>query len=172
MADGAHDMSSVTLLIDCVAHGLAVDCKTLVLFSISFIPASQGSVQMRGIDTDEHISDDGFTWDHAPAFLHAAPETLACLLAKAVCPVCHGLIAPHPAQDRASGYGKHGCKSMTASLNPAGIGDIGEKLGQRSHMIGGYNHFGSSNIKGRFESGAREQISRIGQQGSYEKHFG
>jgi hypothetical protein len=38
MTYGTHDVSAIALLIDCVAHGLGVDCETFIFFAIGFIP--------------------------------------------------------------------------------------------------------------------------------------
>jgi len=87
MADDAHDMSLMTLIIDGVAHGLAVYGETLVLPSINFVPASQGAVQMGGFDSDKNIADDGLAGDDVAAPFATAIETLPCLLAEAVGPI-------------------------------------------------------------------------------------
>src|SRR5437879_11329153 len=58
MTDDAHHMSLLTLLIQGVAHRLAVDGQTLISRAIDFVPALQGLVQMRGGDADQHITQD------------------------------------------------------------------------------------------------------------------
>src|SRR5256886_6381705 len=58
MTDDAHHMSLLTLLIQGVAHRLAVDGQTLISRAIDFVPALQGLVQMRGGDADQHIAQD------------------------------------------------------------------------------------------------------------------
>jgi Na+-transporting NADH:ubiquinone oxidoreductase subunit NqrD len=63
VTDHAEHMGLVPLIIDGVAHGLAVDGKTFVFLSVGFVPMLQGSVQMHGINTDQDIADDGLTWD-------------------------------------------------------------------------------------------------------------
>ena len=108
MTYSTHDVGSMALFINGVAHCLAVDCKTFILFAIRFIPFLKGAVQMSWIDTDKDIPDDVFAWNYALAVFHTAPETFPRLLAKAVCPVRDSLIASHPAQNRASGNGEHG----------------------------------------------------------------
>src|SRR2546421_8335762 len=55
MTDDAHHMSLLTLLIQGVAHSLAVDGQTLISRAIDFVPALQGLVQMRGGDADQPI---------------------------------------------------------------------------------------------------------------------
>ena len=47
MTDDAHHMRRLTLLVQGVAHGLAVDGQTFVLSGVGFVPAVQGAVQMR-----------------------------------------------------------------------------------------------------------------------------
>src|SRR5208337_137845 len=127
---------------------------------------------MRRIYTDKNISYAVFCLKNKKAVFHTTFETFTRLLAKAVCPVRDSLISSHPAQNCTSGNSEHGWKPVAASLNAAGIGAVGKKLGQRSHMLGSYHDFGSSCKKGRFEKGAGQQRSCIGLQGSYEDHFG
>ncbi len=55
MADGAEDMGLATVLVDHVAHRLAVDGQALVLFAMHCVPALQGAIQMFGIDADEYV---------------------------------------------------------------------------------------------------------------------
>ena len=45
MTDDAHHMLLVTLVVEGVAHRLAVDRQTLVLPCVGFVPASQGAVR-------------------------------------------------------------------------------------------------------------------------------
>src|SRR5205807_6407362 len=52
MTDDAHNMSLLALLIQGVAHGLAVDGQTLIPCAIAFVPALQGAIQIGGRDAD------------------------------------------------------------------------------------------------------------------------
>jgi hypothetical protein len=38
MADGAHDMGLIALIVNGIAHGLTVDGQTLVLLTVGFVP--------------------------------------------------------------------------------------------------------------------------------------
>jgi hypothetical protein len=44
MTDDTENMSLMSLIVNGVAHGFAVDGKTFVFFSVSFVPTLQGSV--------------------------------------------------------------------------------------------------------------------------------
>ena len=92
MADDAHDMGLIALLVDGVAHRFAVDGEALVLFAIEFVPALQGAVEFHWIDADEQIADDVFA-RHEPTTLFAtAAETLSRLRSEALGPVRDGLV--------------------------------------------------------------------------------
>jgi hypothetical protein len=63
MADDAENMGLMSLIIDGVAHGLAVDGQTFVLLSIGLVPTLQGLVQLYGIDANQDLADNRFTGD-------------------------------------------------------------------------------------------------------------
>ncbi len=46
MSNDAHHMRLLALLIQGVAHGLAIDGQTLISCAIAFIPALQGAIQI------------------------------------------------------------------------------------------------------------------------------
>ena len=54
----AHDVDPMTLLIDGVSHGFAVQGETFVFLPMSFIPALKCAVQVQGMDADKDIADD------------------------------------------------------------------------------------------------------------------
>ena len=78
MTDDAHDVG-LTVLINGIAHGLAVYGKTFVSLSIGFIPALDRFIQMDRIDTDEDITDDGLAGNNAAAVILPAAEALSSL---------------------------------------------------------------------------------------------
>ena len=119
----------MSLLINGVAHRLAVDGEAFVLFSVGFVPALQGTVQMQRIDTDEDIADDVLAWNDIAALFTTASETLTRLGSKTIGPVRDGFVPAHPAQDCPCCNRQYVGKSVTSSLSTAGIGDIGEELG-------------------------------------------
>src|SRR5205823_4481444 len=86
MTDDTHHMRLVTLLIEGVAHGLAIDGQTFILARVEFVPAAQGAVQMRGVDADQNIADDELAGYDVTAFFATAPETLPGLLAETFWP--------------------------------------------------------------------------------------
>ena len=77
MTDDAHHMRRMTLRVEGVAHGLAVDRQRLILPRVDFVPALQGAVQMGGGDADQDIADDVLAGHHVTAPFATAPEALA-----------------------------------------------------------------------------------------------
>ena len=65
MPHGTHDVSLLSLLVDGVAHGLAIDGQTLVLLTEGRIPLLQGEVEFDRIDPHQHIPDDGLAGNNA-----------------------------------------------------------------------------------------------------------
>ena len=129
MTDDAHDVGLVPLLIDGVAHGLAVNGETFVLLTIEFIPALQGAVEVHRIDADKDIADDVLARDDAATVFVAAAEALPGLGAKALGPVRDSPVSTHPTEDCPGCDGQNRGKWMTSTLSAAGIGDIRKKLG-------------------------------------------
>lgn len=83
VANGAHDKGLPALLIDGVAHGLAVDSQAVILRRISVIPALKSEIQVLRSNANQEISNDGNAGNHQAALLPPATETLACLGSKA-----------------------------------------------------------------------------------------
>ena len=74
VTDGAHDVGLMTLLIEGIAHGLAVDGETFILCAIHFVPAPKSAVQMCRIDTDQHIAQDKLAWHVVVALFPTEPK--------------------------------------------------------------------------------------------------
>ena len=129
MTDDAHDMGLMALLINGIAHCLAVDCETFVLFPVGLVPALQGEIEVEGSYTDKDIADNVLAWNHIAAVFATAAEPLTRLGAEAIGPVRDGLVSAHPTQDCSCCNGQHGGKSMASPLGAAGIGDIGKEVG-------------------------------------------
>ena len=127
MPDDAENMSLMALIIDGVAHGLAVDGKSFILLSVDFVPALQGSVEMHRIDADQDIADDVLAWNNVTAVCVAAAETLPGLLAEAFGPICDRPVSAHPTQTGPGCNGQNRGESMASALGSAGIGDFGKK---------------------------------------------
>ena len=53
MTDHAHDRGLISLIIEGVAHGLAVDGQAFVLPTKSLVPTLQRPVEILGIDADQ-----------------------------------------------------------------------------------------------------------------------
>ena len=83
-------MGLIALIIDGVAHGLAVDGKTFVFLGVGFVPTLQGSVQMHGIDPYQDIADNRLTWDDVTLLGIAAAEAASAIFAKAFGPIGDG----------------------------------------------------------------------------------
>jgi len=80
-------MRRVTLVVERIAQGLAVDSQTFIFPGVDFVPASQGAVQLCGHDADQDIADDVFTGHDITAPFAAAPEALSGLLPETFGPV-------------------------------------------------------------------------------------
>ena len=104
MSDSAHNVNLVALLVDSVAHGLAIYSQRLVLLAICFVPALQGAVQICRINTDKHIADNVITGDNIAAVFTTAIETLPCFGTEALRPIRYGLISSHSTEDCPSHY--------------------------------------------------------------------
>src|SRR5437016_1125714 len=98
MTDDAHHMSLLTLLIQGVAHRLAVDGQTLISRAIDFVPALQGLVQMRGGDADQHIAQDVLAGHDITTLFATAAKALSRFLPQALRPIRDGLVTAHPAR--------------------------------------------------------------------------
>src|SRR5271169_5325721 len=129
MADDAHDVGLISLIIESVAHRFTVNGQTFVLLGIGIVPALQGLVESLGIDADQEISDDIFTGDHITAVFSTAAETLPGLGAKALSPIGDGLIAPHATQNGSSGNTQNGGQRVPSSLGATRIGDRSKEMG-------------------------------------------
>jgi len=57
MPHNAHDMSLIALIVDGIAHGLAINSQTGIVLSIGVVPALQGPVQKHGVHADQYIAD-------------------------------------------------------------------------------------------------------------------
>lgn len=73
MTDDAHHVD-LALIINGVAHGLAVYGKTLVLRSIGVVPPLKRVIEMGGVDADEDVADNGLAGDKVGAVFKAAAE--------------------------------------------------------------------------------------------------
>ncbi len=162
MTDDAHHMRLMTLLVEGVAHGLAVDSQRLILPRVGFVPAPEGAVQMRGGDADQDIADDVLTGHHVTAPFPTAPEALAGFLPETLRPVGDRSVAAHTAEDGPRGNAQHGGQAMSPSLGATGIGDWGEEGGEGLHLRGGEHDFGISYTVRRVEDGAAQQPTGIG----------
>ena len=98
MADDAENMGLMPLIIDGIAHGLAVDGKTFVFLSVGFIPTLQGAVELSGIDANQDIANNRFTWDEVTALVKTAAEALSGIFAEAFGPIGDGAVSAHATQ--------------------------------------------------------------------------
>ena len=96
MADSAHNVDLMTLLVDGISHRLAINGQSLVVFTaIGLVPALQGLVKFLGINTDKHIADDTITGDNVATIFATAIKTLPCFWAEALGPIRDSLVSPH-----------------------------------------------------------------------------
>src|SRR6266699_106239 len=121
MTDDAHHMSLLTLLIQGVAHRLAVDGQTLISRAIDFVPALQGLVQMRGGDADQHIAQDVLAGHDITTLFATAAKALSRFLPQALRPIRDGLVTAHPAHHGPRGDPQHHGQTMAPPLCPTYI---------------------------------------------------
>ena len=105
MPDYAHDVSLISLIVDGVAHGFAVNGQRFVVLSIGLVPALQCTVEMHGVHADQYITDGRQARYDVTLVLVSAAETLSGFLSKAFGPIRDGQVAVHPAQYCAGGNG-------------------------------------------------------------------
>ena len=111
MPDGAHDVRLVSVVIEGIAHGLAIDREALVLLAEGPIPLLQGTVEQGWIDTDQYITNDRLAGNQITSLFATTAKALARLNTQILSPSGDGLVAAHPAEDGPGGDGA----STTAS---------------------------------------------------------
>src|SRR5438046_6298646 len=136
MTDDAHHMSLLTLLIQGVAHRLAVDGQTLISRAIDFVPALQGLVQMRGGDADQHIAQDVLAGHDITTLFATAAKALSRVLPQALRPRRDGLVTAHPAQHGPSANPNPHDQPMRPPWARPGTGNLEKKQGSRSNRPG------------------------------------
>jgi len=136
MSDNAEDVGLALLAVEGIAHGLAIDGQALVVVGHLRVPALQGAVQGRGVDTREHVTDAGAAGHLVAAVTVAATKTRAGLLAEILGPSGDGLVTARTAEYRGGGNRQHHRQGMPASLATTRVGDPGEEGGKRTHVLG------------------------------------
>src|SRR5438445_13838079 len=136
MTDDAHHMRTLALLIQGVAHGLAVDGQTLIPCAIAFVPALQSAIQIGGRDADWHIAEDGLAGHHIMALFATASEALPRFLPEALGPIRNSLVPAHPAESGPAGDPQHRGQTMSSPLGPARIGHVRKETRMRAHVHG------------------------------------
>ena len=98
MAYSAHDVGLMPFVIHGVAHGFAVNSNALVLGRKSGVPLLQCTIEHGWINTDEHITDDGFAGHDIFAIDTTTAQTPERFIAEVFGLTRHGLVALHAAQ--------------------------------------------------------------------------
>ena len=96
-------MRLIALIVNGVAHGFSINGQAFVLLAIGLVPALECAVEMDGVHTDEHITDDGQARYDVVLILESAGEPSSGLLPKAFSPIRDGQIAAHSTQGRTGG---------------------------------------------------------------------
>ena len=123
--------------VDGVAHGLAVDGDGLAVVAAGGVEALQGAIELVGVDAHQDVADDELAGHLVAAAAVPAPEPLAGARGQVVGPLGHGLVAARAAQRGAGGDGEHHGQRVAPALAAAGVVDVGEAVGQRTHGVGG-----------------------------------
>ena len=158
--------------VDGVAHGLAVDGDGVVGVAAGGVEALQGAVELVGADAHQDVADDELAGHLVAAVPVPAPEPLAGARGQVLGPLGHGLVAARAAQRGAGGDGEHRRQRVAPALAAAGVVDVGEAVGQRTHGVGGDHGFRASVAVGGVERGAGQARPRVGNEGSDEDQLG
>ena len=158
--------------VDGVAHGLAVDGDGVVGVAAGGVEALQGAVELVGADAHQDVADDELAGHLVAAVPVPAPEPLAGARGQVLGPLGHGPVAARAAQRGAGGDGEHRGQRVAPALAAAGVVDIGEAVGQRTHGVGGDHGFRASVAVGGVERGAGQARARVGNEGSDEDQLG
>ena len=98
MADGAHDVNLMAVIVDGVAHGFSINGQAFVVLTIGLVPSLQGLVEMHGVHADQYFTDDRQTRYDVSPFHVSAAKTFTSLLSKAIGPIRDSQVPAHPAQ--------------------------------------------------------------------------
>lgn len=131
MADHAHDMSLMTVLIKGIAHGFTVDGQSRVLLAIGLVPALESSIQTIGIEANQDIADDRLAGDQVASTHATAAKSLAGFGREALRPVGHCLVAAHATEGGGTRDGQHASQTMASSLGAPWIGNVDKEIRQR-----------------------------------------
>ena len=151
--------------VDGVAHGLAVDGDGVVGAAAVDLEALQGAVELAGADAHQDVADDELAGHLVAAVPVPAWEPLAGARGQVLGPLGHGPVAARAAQRGAVGDGEHRGQRVAPALAAAGVVDVGEAVGQRTHGVGGDHGFRASVAAGGVERGAGQARPRVGERG-------
>ncbi len=90
MADNPQNVGLPTLLVDGIAHGLAVDGEGFVAGGVAGVPGLQGAVHVVGVDAGQHLANDGAAGNEVVAVAVTATKARSRFLAQSF---AHRLIA-------------------------------------------------------------------------------
>jgi len=123
VADDAHDVGLMALVVDGVAHGLAVDGQAFILLGVDRVPALQSPVELGRVDPDEKIADGELAGHQVLAAAASAAKALARLGREIVGPfgdrpcsvpgAC--FVSAHAAQDGAGSDGQNRRQRVAAT---------------------------------------------------------
>ena len=97
MADDAHDVGFLSLLVNRVTHGFTVNGEALVRLPKHRIPFLECGVELDRVGTDQDVTDDRFTGHKIAATLLSTAKAFPGLGAKIISPTGNGLLTPHAA---------------------------------------------------------------------------
>ena len=135
VADHAHNMSLMVVLIKRVAHRFAVDGQGGVLLSERLIVALESLIEISRVDANHDIANDEFARDDVVGIDTPAAKSLAGFRRETLSPVGHGLVAAHATEGGATNNGQDARQRVASSLGAAWIGDVGKEIWQREHLL-------------------------------------
>ena len=75
MPYGTHDMNLSTVIVNSIAHGLAVDCQAFIDYAVLGIPGLEGLVQFHGVNSNKDITYGAFAWDAVLSMTEVTAES-------------------------------------------------------------------------------------------------
>jgi hypothetical protein len=144
MSHYAHDMGLMSMVVEGVFHGLAIDCQGILMCSPDPIPVIERPIRHVRFSAYQAIAHDRQARNHIMPVLTSTAEAFAGFLSQAVGSNGYGFVAAHTTQDSARRQTQHHRQTVAPSLLAALIGHGVEAQRQRAHLFGIEHNLGSS----------------------------
>ncbi|KFB74432.1 MAG: hypothetical protein AW09_000271 [Candidatus Accumulibacter phosphatis] len=144
MTNDAQDMRLLALFVLGVTHRLAIHRQTFVVARIDPVPLLAGLIKRGWIDTDQNVTNDGFTGYAVVSLLATTAKAFARPRLEVFGPTGDGLVTAHPAEGRSRRDGQHAWQRMAPALGTPRIRDGGKEVGEQTHVFGTEHDSGGS----------------------------